>query len=452
MRGHSITPEKRMEILALPKELPASEVAGSCEVSKSTVTLVRRMAEQARFEMSSALSRRRLLGFAAGSGLAATMPGCAVPERGPTVPAGSAAHATVLGIPNERFFTASDVTPLETEFQDAIARLRRTRGLASDQPMPELNLLAVSGGGENGAFGAGLLCGWSEHGGRPTFELVTGVSTGALMAPFAYLGTSYDPPLSTMYTGLTLDKVMTKRAITAALFDDSLADNHPLFVTISSYVNDSMMAAIAKAYDDGRLLLIGSTDLDAQQPVIWNVGAIAKSGHPRALDTIRRILLASSAMPAAFPPTMFDVTLDGKPYQEMHVDGGAFAQTFLYPATVMRQREARMRAGEQVIPVRAYVIRNGRLDPDWASIDRRTLSIAERAISTMTTASGYNDVVRIYNNTQRDGIEYNLAYIGTDFTQELPAPFDSGYMRALYDYGFQRGRQGYAWAHKPPLT
>jgi Patatin-like phospholipase len=319
-------------------------------------------------------------------------------------------------------------------------------------PMPELNLLAISGGGENGAFGAGLLCGWTEHSGRPSFELVTGISTGALMAPFAYLGTRYDAPLSTMYTGLTPDKVLVKRAITAAFFDDALADNHPLFVTISGYVDDKLMAAIAKSYDEGRLLLIASTNLDAQQPVIWNVGAIARSGHPRALDTIRRILLASSAMPAAFPPTMFDVTLDGKHYQEMHVDGGAFAQTFLYPAAVTRQRQARMQAGEPVVPLRAYVIRNGRLDPDWASVDRRTLSIAERAISTMTAASGYNDVVRIYNDTRRDGIEYNLAYIGADFTQKLPSPFDPGYMRALYDYGYQRGKQGYAWAHKPPLA
>jgi predicted acylesterase/phospholipase RssA len=402
--------------------------------------------------MSRHPSRRRLLGFAAGGSVAALLPGCTSPQRGPSVPIGGAAHATVLGIPNERFFPATGIAPMEAEFNAAVVRLRQTRGLAGNAEMPQLNLLAVSGGGENGAFGAGLLCGWTQHGGRPTFELVTGISTGALMAPFAYLGTGYDAPLSTMYTGLTQDKVLVKRAITAALFDDALADNHPLFVTISGYVDDSLMSAIAKAYDGGRLLLIASTDLDAQQPVIWNVGAIAKSGHPRALDTIRRILLASSAMPAAFPPTMFDVTLDGKPYQEMHVDGGAFAQTFLYPAAVMRQREARMRAGEPVIPVRAYVIRNGRLDPDWASVDRRTLSIAERAISTMTTASGFNDVVRIYNNTQRDGIEFNLAFIGTDFTHKLPAPFDTGYMRALYDYGFERGRRGYAWADKPPLS
>jgi Patatin-like phospholipase len=396
-------------------------------------------------------SRRRVLGVAVTGGAATLLAGCA-PERGPTVPIGEAARATVLGIPNERFFPVTGAGPIEAEFNAAVGRLRRSRGLAENMPMPELNLLAISGGGENGAFGAGLLCGWTEHSGRPSFELVTGISTGALMAPFAYLGTRYDAPLSTMYTGLTPDKVLVKRAITAAFFDDALADNHPLFVTISGYVDDKLMAAIAKSYDEGRLLLIASTNLDAQQPVIWNVGAIARSGHPRALDTIRRILLASSAMPAAFPPTMFDVTLDGKHYQEMHVDGGAFAQTFLYPAAVTRQRQARMQAGEPVVPLRAYVIRNGRLDPDWASVDRRTLSIAERAISTMTAASGYNDVVRIYNDTRRDGIEYNLAYIGADFTQKLPSPFDPGYMRALYDYGYQRGKQGYAWAHKPPLA
>jgi predicted acylesterase/phospholipase RssA len=401
--------------------------------------------------MSRDLSRRHLISFTASSGVAALLPGCALPERGPGVPAGEATRATVLGLPNERFFPVFGATPLEAEFAAAGERLKQARGLAANAPLPEVQLLAVSGGGENGAFGAGLLCGWTEQGTRPTFELVTGISTGALIAPFAYLGPGYDAELRAVYTGLSPDKVLTSRFITAALFDDALADNRPLFTTISSYVNEEMQAAIAKGYDEGRLLLIGTTDLDAQQPVVWNIGAIAKSGHPRALETIRRVLLASSALPGIFPPTMFDVTMDGKPYQEMHVDGGAFAQAFLYPAALTRGRQERMRRGEQVVPAVAYVIRNGRLDPDWASVERRTLSIAERAISAMTTASGYNDVVRMYTNTQRDGIGFNLAYIGTDFTQKLPTPFDPGYMRALFDYGYQRGRRGYDWAHKPPL-
>jgi predicted acylesterase/phospholipase RssA len=317
--------------------------------------------------------------------------------------------------------------------------------------LPEIQLLSVSGGGENGAFGAGLLCGWSEHGTRPVFELVTGVSTGALIAPFAYLGSSYDPQLRAVYTELTPERVLLKRGFTAALFDDAMADNCPLFKTISGYLNETMLTDLAKGYNDGRLLLVGTSDLDAQQPVLWNVGAIAKSGHPRALDTIRRILLASAASPGAFPPTMFDVTLDGAAYQELHVDGGAFTQAFLYPTALTRQRRVRMASGQLVVPATAYVIRNGRLDPEWATTERRTLGIASRAISTMIAVSGINDVIRIYNTTQRDGIKFNLAYIGSDFNEKLPAPFDPGYMRALFDYGYQRASRGYDWAKTPPI-
>ena len=395
--------------------------------------------------------RRTLLGIAAEGGVAALLAGCSLPVRGKAVPIGRTTEASVLGVPNERFFPFYSTEPLAAEVGAAVVRLRQAEGLAPNAPLPEVQLLAVSGGGENGAFGAGLLCGWSEYGTRPVFELVTGVSTGALTAPFAYLGSSYDSQLRVVYTDLTASSVLERRNIVAALFDDAMTDNAPLFKTISGYVNDTMLTALASAYDAGRLLLIGTTDLDAQQPVIWNIGAIAKSGHSRALDTIRRILLASAAVPGAFPPTMFDVTLDGVAYQEMHVDGGAFAQAFLYPAAITRERRERMAGGKLVIPATAYVIRNGRLDPEWASTERRTMGIASRAIATMIAASGINDVIRMYNTTQRDGIGFNLAYIGSDFTKELPQPFDQAYMRALFDYGYQRARNGYPWANKPPV-
>jgi predicted acylesterase/phospholipase RssA len=395
--------------------------------------------------------RRDLFGIAAGGGVAVLLAGCSLPVRGTAVPIGRTTQASVLGVPNERFFPLHGTEPLEVEFAAAMGRLRQAQGLAPDAPLPEIQLLSVSGGGENGAFGAGLLCGWSEHGTRPVFELVTGVSTGALIAPFAYLGSSHDPQLRAVYTELTPERVLLKRGFTAALFDDAMADNSPLFKTISGYLNETMLADLAKAYNDGRLLLVGTSDLDAQQPVLWNVGAIAKSGHPRALDTIRRILLASAAIPGAFPPTMFDVTLDGVAYQELHVDGGAFAQAFLYPTALTRQRRVRMASGQLVVPATAYVIRNGRLDPEWATTERRTLGIASRAISTMIAVSGINDVIRIYNTTQRDGIKFNLAYIGSDFNEKLPAPFDPGYMRALFDYGYQRARRGYDWAKTPPV-
>ena len=326
----------------------------------------------------------------------------------------------------------------------------RARGLAEGTALPEMRLLAVSGGGEDGAFGAGLLCGWTDQGTRPLFDLVTGVSTGALTAPFACLGPRYDAQLRTVYTETKPSDVLIKRAITAALFNDALSDNAPLFRTISRMLNEAMLADLAAAYDQGRLLFIGTTDLDAQQPVIWNIGAIARSGHPRALDTIRRVLLASAAIPGAFPPTMFDVTIDGVAYQEMHVDGGAFAQAFLYPAALTAPRRERMKRNLPVPRAVAYVIRNGRLDPDWASVERNTLSIAGRAISTMIASSGYNDVLRMYYTTRQDGIGFRLAYIGTDFTMELPDPFDQDYMRTLFDYGYQKGRGGYKWASEPP--
>jgi len=399
-------------------------------------------------------SRRYLFSLVAGTSLASLLPGCASIERGTAVPTGHAGQASVLGVPNERFYPLEGVQPLEAEFIAAVGRQRRTLGLASDAPTPEIKLLAVSGGAEDGAFGAGLLCGWSEQGSRPTFGSVTGISTGALTAPFAYLGSSYDPQLRAVYTQISQENVLEKRFITAALFEDALADNAPLFKTISHYLTDEMLAAIAKGYDEGRLLLIGTTNLDAQQPVIWNIGAIAKGGHPKAPETIRRILLASTAAPVAFPPTMFDVTVNGQPYQEMHVDGGAMAQFFLYPpshAAGLSPREQRQRGG-QIGPVTAYIIRNGRLDPEWAAVERRTLSIAGRAISTMITVSGYNDVVKMYASTQHDKIGFNLAYIGSDFTKESSKPFDQEYMRALFDYGYQRAKRGYDWAHKLPIV
>ena len=245
--------------------------------------------------------------------------------------------------------------------------------------------------------------------------------------------------------------MLVQRGYTAAIWDDGMADNSPLFRTISRYLDEAMLAEIARAYDGGRLLLIGTSNLDAQMPVIWNIGAIARSGHPKALDTVRRILLASSAIPGAFAPVLFDVTLDGQPFQELHVDGGAFAQVFLYPASVSQFRRERLARRQPVAPARAWVIRNGRLDPEWASVDRRTLGIAGRAITSMIAASGYNDVWRIYAAAERDGVDYNLAFIGRDFTVEYDKPFEQSYMRPLYEYGRQRALRGDAWVKRPPV-
>lgn len=371
---------------------------------------------------------------------------CSIPERGPGVPQADTARALPLGIPNARFFADGDPGAMIEEGTRAFER-EQAALRAEGKPLTRLTpvyYLAVSGGGDNGAFGAGLMTGWTALGTRPEFKMVTGVSTGALIAPFAFLGPDYDDALRDVYTNMTPDKVFKVRGLTAALFDDAMADTGPLSQVISTYADQKMLDAIAREYQQGRLLLIGTTHLDAQRPVIWNIGAIAASGQPGALELFRKILRASAAIPGLFQPVLFDVEVDGKKYQEMHVDGGAIAQLFLYPPSLNIGTAAVRRVRH------AYVIRNARLDPDYAASERRTISIAGRAISTMLAASGQNDVLRTYFVTQRDGVDYNLAYIGADFSAPKAGEFDQSYMRALYAYGFQEGKDGRAWHKVPP--
>jgi hypothetical protein len=368
---------------------------------------------------------------------------CSVPDRGPAVPRANTERALPLGIANARFYADGDPQPM---IDDATLALQREiANLPPGAKLPPANYLAVSGGGDNGAFGAGLLNGWTETGTRPQFKGVTGVSTGALIAPLAFLGPGYDPVLREVYTTINAELVFRFRGLTAALFNDAMADTSPLAGLIAKYFDQKMLDAIAAEYRKGRLLFIGTTDLDSQRPVIWNIGAIADSGNPGALHLVHQILRASAAIPGAFQPVLIDVELDGRRYQELHVDGGAIAQLFLYPPSIELGRIGVKRER------RAWVIRNGRLDPDWASSERRTISIAGRAISTMLASSGRNDVLRVYFTSRRDGVDYNLAYIGRDFDgPEKKGEFDQAFMRALYDYGYRQAKAGLEW-HKAPF-
>ena len=388
----------------------------------------------------------RLLIFALAIGLAA-LAACSHPTRGPAVPRADTARAMPLGIPNARFYADGDTNVMIQEGMRALQREMATLRAEGKNPtrtrLPPVYYLAVSGGGDNGAFGAGLLNGWSETGTRPEFKMVTGVSTGALIAPFAFLGPSYDAALREVYTSMTPDSIFRTRGVSAALFDDAMADTSPLAATIAKYADEKMFAAIAREYQEGRLLLVGTTDLDSQRPVIWNIGALAVSGKPEALQLFHRILRASAAIPGLFQPVMVDVELDGRKYQEMHVDGGAIAQLFLYPPSL---EAGRLMKRER----HAYIIRNARLDPDYAMAERRTIDIAGRAINTMLAASGHNDVLRTYFVSQRDGVDYNLAYIGSDFTAEKTGEFNQAYMQALYQYGYQQAKTGREWHKAPP--
>jgi predicted acylesterase/phospholipase RssA len=375
--------------------------------------------------------------------------GCASLERSPSAPLNLTDQAAVLGIPNARFYADTQGAAIAQEALRAIERERvalPTLG-GGGTGLPPANLLALSGGSDDGAFGAGLLVGWTEAGTRPEFKLVSGVSTGSLIAPFAFLGSAYDPQLRAVYTAVQPQDIFEERSLLTAVFHESFADTTPLFHLISRYVDEAMMAAIAREYSRGRLLLIGTANLDVERPVIWNIGAIAASGKPGAIELVRKILLASAAVPGLFPPVLIDVDAGGLRFQEMHVDGGAVAQMFLYPPTPQFQAGVKKLVRDR----HAFLIRNSRLDADLASVERSLFSITERAIDTMIRYSGYNDVLRIYTTTQRDGVDFNLAYIGSDFDLEHKVPFDQAYMRALFDYGYRRARAGYPWSKIPPL-
>ncbi|HTQ71962.1 MAG TPA: patatin-like phospholipase family protein [Acidocella sp.] len=395
---------------------------------------------------ASPASRRRLL-----AGIAATslVSGCAALSRMPAVPSAPSCDVTVLGLRDIRYWgdeaSAQFVQEGGESYQREIA-YRNAQG--STGPLPEADFLAISGGGEDGAYGAGLLVGWSAAGTRPVFKLVTGISTGALTAPFAFLGSAYDPQLTQVYTAITAKDVLRERDVFAILTNDAVADNSPLRKTVSRFIDQTFLNAIAAEYNKGRLLFIGTTNLDAGRPVIWNIGKIAASGAPGASKLIEDILLASSAIPGAFPPTMITVECNGVAHQEMHVDGGASAQVFAYPPAFNLRLLGQAQGITRIRKL--YVIRNARLDPDWLQVRRQTLSIAKRAISTLIQSQGIGDLYRMYAVALRDGVDFNLANIPSTFTQTLSVPFDKTYMNALFRVGYDAAKGGYPWSKLPP--
>jgi predicted acylesterase/phospholipase RssA len=372
-----------------------------------------------------------------------------MPSRLPAVPDEFTTRAEVPGIPRARYWVGVDIDLFVRDVLEARERETKHRARSGlEGELPAATLLGVSGGGDNGAFGAGLLCGWSQSGNRPHFKAVTGVSTGALIAPFAFAGPEYDHVLRSVFTSVGPSDVARKRSLLAAINNDAMADNRPLWKQISRHADEGLLKKIADEHANGRILLVGTTNLDARQPVVWNMGKIAASGAPGALHLFRTILLASAAIPMAFPPTMVRVEADGETYEEMHVDGGASSQVFLYPPSM---RGVAASLGQELTrKFDVYIIRNSHLRAAWAPVKRRTLSIAGPAISSLIHTQGFGDLYRIYATTQRDELDFNLAFIDNDFNAEHPEDFDTQYMRALFDYGFRQGRDGYPWKKTPP--
>ena len=311
------------------------------------------------------------------------------------------------------------------------------------------NILTLSGGGSDGAFGAGLLVGWTEHGDRPQFDFVTGISTGAMMAPLAFLGSKYDPQLKEAYTTLTTEDVATPQIFAAVIgAAPSLADTKPLQALVAKYMTAEMLQEIAVEHKKGRILMIGTTNLDAQRSVVWDIGALAASGHPDALGLIRKIILASAAIPGAFPPVEISVMADGKQYQEMHVDGGVTRQVFLYPPG-FTPKDVDKAIGWK-LKRRLFIIRNTKIDPEFAVTKDQLIPIASRSIATLIKTQGIGDLYQIHSTAKRDGVDYNLAFIPSEFNVVAKDAFDKEYMNALYRRGYELGRAGYTWHKAPP--
>ena len=308
--------------------------------------------------------------------------------------------------------------------------------------------LAISGGGAKGAFAVGLLLGWSEAGTRPEFEIVTGVSTGALIAPFAFLGPEYDATLKEIYTGISTKDILTERNILVGLTSDAMTDSTPLLKLIQQYVTPQIMNHLATEFQKGRRLNVATTNLDAGRPVIWNLGQIAASGQPGALELIHRILLASASIPVAFPPVLIGVEAEGRQFDELHVDGGGASQVYLYPLGV-DWRHVTEALNVQGNP-NVYLIRNDRLDPEFEAVESNVVSIASRSLGSLIRSQGIGDMYRVYLGAQRDGLNYHLAYIPSDFREIPKEPFDREYMIKLFNLGYDLAKEGYQWKTAPP--
>ena len=306
--------------------------------------------------------------------------GCATVSHN-TVPKELISQATVVDMPNVRAWGDTYSTVLQRSLVESIHQARAIDPRGVVDATGHVNVLALSGGGANGAFGAGLLNGWTAAGTRPVFKLVTGISTGALIAPFAFLGSDYDSTLREFYTTISTKDIYNERSYLAILFDpSSMVDTTPLQTILAKQVNEQVLAEVAQAHQRGRRLFIGTTNMEAGKLVIWDMGAIATSGKPGALELFRKVMLASASIPVAFPAVYIPVVADGKRYEEMHVDGGTATQVFFYGFTLDLHAAAQQAGIQGRTPMRLYVVRNGKLTVPWQLMLPSILPIAERSL------------------------------------------------------------------------
>jgi predicted acylesterase/phospholipase RssA len=330
------------------------------------------------------------------------------------------------------------------------------------------DLCALSGGGSNGAFGAGVLCGWTQAGTRPTFQVVTGISTGSLVASFAFAGPRFDPALQSAFTTVDDSRIFRRHLIASWPWSDSLCDTTPLANLIAQYADAELLRAIAEGHRQGRRLYVGTTNLDQKRLIMWDMGSIAACGHPGAADLYHRVLRASCSIPVMFNPVEFRVLANGERRSEMHVDGGARTSVFMRRALVgdfevtaadpdvRRSRAvigAEERPDEPAIPIlegsRLYIIVNGKLRPDPEPAARGLVPIAGGSMEALMSASFNGDMARMFLFCLGTGAKFQLIAVPRDMNAIPSAKFDPYGMHLLFQAGYQMAQAGDAWQRAP---
>ena len=303
-----------------------------------------------------------------------------------------------------------------------------------------VDMLALSGGGAGGAYGAGVLVGLTNAGTRPRFEIVTGVSTGALIAPFAFLGPEWDGKLTEAYRGDATNNLMQSRGV-GALFDVGMFDGKPLRELVERFVDDKLVAAVATATSEGRMLLVATTNLDREETVIWDMGAISRAGGAKARKLFQDVLVASASVPGVFPPVMINVEKDGKTYQEMHVDGGASTPFFIAPEAVLHMDSATT----NLRGANVYVIINGQAASVPRTTSNNTIDIAARSFNAVLNQMTRSAIQQTGDFTTRNSLGYRFTGIPSDIQFGGSLAFDRSNMSATFDYGMRCASRGLVW-------
>jgi predicted acylesterase/phospholipase RssA len=306
--------------------------------------------------------------------------------------------------------------------------------------------LALSGGGADGAFGAGALNGWTEAGTRPIFSIVSGVSTGALIAPFAYLGPKYDTTLREFYTSGIAESLLDAPNPVNAIFGAGLFGNSRLRELVAKYIDGDLVAAIAAEYAKGRMLFVVTTNLDSQRSAIWDMGRIASLGTVAGLDLFRDVVTASVSLPVVFPPILVNAEANGVRFQEMHVDGGVMAPVLTLPDAYLRRDTAPGEKGH----LQLYIMINNKVEPEFQLVPIKTIDIASRASSTIVKTQTRSILYSTFAFANRNHYGFNLTYIEEDQPVSPSTGFDTAYMRRLFDYGYERARSNRLWSRSPP--